>query len=206
MSKNYLPVEPRFFGCYKYPLNLSAAATRLCLWLGIIFLSSCSSSHKIKSSSKQKENTIDKTVIEQSSTTQIVTKEKADTIISTKADTATINFFVPSDSITVEQEIESGNLKIKITSKPVFVNGIKKGNTITATAIKKKEDLKVVIDKTSTTNIEAQTKKKNDIVTSKVIKEDNKQVDTKLFPWTWIIVLFLLLSVIARYIYVKYKP
>jgi hypothetical protein len=209
MIKNNSPVENGSLRCYKYLSDLSAAATRAFICLGIFLLMSCGASHKIKSVEKQKESTVDKSTINEKSTTQINKHEKADTVVSTAADTATLKVFITDilnadeDTAATEQEIETDHLKIKIISKPVIVKGIKKGNMITATAIKKSEDLKIIIDKTTETNIEAQTKTKNDVVSKKTIKETNKKIDRSM-SWIWWIIAAILIIVLLRYLYRKY--
>lgn len=177
-----------------------------------VVLFSCSTVHKAAQSHKEKESTVDKSVTQQTNKTQTVTTEKADTTIETKADTTALWLYVPdtlSDPDYV-QTIENNEMKFSIRATPVYKDGKKKGATINAVYVKKKEEFKVKIDKKTITNTEAQTQIKNDISQQKTTNDKTKAVDKKptnfiqMFSIIGFVLLFIILFVAYKYLKKQY--
>ena len=223
MNKNSSPVKNGFLGpAFLLPFNPHAMAARRFLPLVVIlFIVGCSTVHRAVQKSSVKDNTIDKSVTTGNSITQSITTEKADTTIKINADTAALNVFIRNvpnplgeqfedlDTIATDQTIESNAVKITIHTKPVYVNGKKTGTLITATAIKKEDSVKVVIDKKTVTNTNAQTQTKNDIIEVKKTNDVNKDIHKSGFNFSGVLVVlgifFLLLLVILYYLKSKNK-
>jgi len=210
-SKNNCPVKNGLHRITVSSLsNPYAAASRLFLQGVLILLfTSCSSTHKLTQKTSTKETSTDKSITTGTTYSQSITTEKVDSTIVLKADSARINMFVPADfdTASIDQEIESGNIKITIHAKPVIVNGKRTGTNITATAIKKEDSVTVKVDKKTITNVTAQTQTKNDITEVSKSKEINKDIKKSRFSFTGILLCLgiLIILLIAAYYYFKHK-
>ena len=167
----------------------------------IFILIGCSSTHRLSDSHKQTDTNIDKTQEKTSSIHNVIITEKADTTITYQKDSAEINFFAPinvtdstGDTTSIFQEVESDNIKIQIHATPVYRNGKIEGTQFTAKAIKKVEELHVVVNKTTVENSSVVQDKKNNIVQSATVVDKSKDVTKKKFNFFGlVIVLFIIL-------------
>lgn len=206
------------FGVKMFPMNnpscLSAGHTLLrfiAAGLFLFLMASCSSTKKLKQSRTEKETTVDRSTTATATATTIKTTEKIDTTVIIEADTTGINYFVPwhgeQDTTESIQEAETPTAKIIVSIKPVFKEGKRISSAISIQAIKKKDSVTLKIDKTTTTNIQAQTQTKNDIIKSKEVKEKSNQVDKKRFSFSGVLLSLgiLIILIIAWYLYNRYK-
>lgn len=164
---------------FLWPLRILRRMAIFCL--SIFVLSSCATVKKSREVSSSEQTHLDKSIVKNDKTKQVVIEEQVLTPVLTKPDTAGFKgWFSSSDSSGYSQEVESNGQKIKTTVKPVKdKDGKTTGYNVNTEAIKKAETILAPVNKKTTISSSDKSETKNDVTDIK--KEKTKTVNKSSF-------------------------